>query len=252
MTKLIIEINGQVVPTAKIDQWELHRLQHEYRFLKHHGFKFPATFTTALANQDLTTARVALARLKARQAPATWRKLWHRKYSLGNLASKLAATASHRRKYSITDLVLPRTTLTPSAVKTGLETIMLENTAPHQELNLATNPDHFILTSPANQVQEVLEITGGSPLPTRFFAHYGDESGLTSTRGAGFTVQMPGTVRLADGTVIGGVRHQIKREGQGLRFRALVEFPALVPNYMITQHQYHLACEFRQWLGALD
>ncbi|MBO0480744.1 hypothetical protein [Candidatus Enterococcus courvalinii] len=249
MKKMIIEINGQVLPKEKIDEWELVRLKKEYKFLTKNGFKFNDQFLVDVQNKDVDKARIELAKLKASYDPETFRTLLKRKYTLGNLASKVAVPLSRRRKYSMTEFVIPNSDKSPEEVMTAIETIMLENTSEHLYLNLATNPDHFVLISTAENIQEVVEITGGSPFPNRFFAHYGDETGLTSKLGDGFTIQAAGAAKLEDGTIIGGVRHQIKREGNGLRFRALVEFPSILPNYMIQKHQYHLACEFRQWLS---
>lgn len=251
MKKMIFEIDGQVVTKEKIDEWELGRLKKEYKFLKKHGFKFSRKFASYLDNKDIDEARSELGELKANYTPETFRKLLKRKCDIGNFASKIAITLSRGRKYSITEFVIPDSDRTPQEVMNSIEKIMLENTEEHLYMNLATNPDHFVLISTAKNVQEVVEITGGSPLPNRFFAHYGDETGLTSKLGEGFTVQAAGAAKLEDGTVIGGVRHQIKKEGSGLRFRALVEFLSLLPNYMLKKHQYHLACEFRQWLGYI-
>ncbi|WP_057894571.1 hypothetical protein [Lacticaseibacillus brantae] len=238
-------INNQAVPAAVIDAWELNRLDHEYRFLAKRGL----TLATAPSAAHLDEDRVALAQLKAQQSPEFFRKLLKRRYQLGNFASKLAAWVSHgRRKFSVTEIVVAQSDLSTAQVMAAIEAIMLENTPAHQQMNLSTNPDHFVLESPGPKEQEVLEITGGSPLPNRFFATYGDESGLRSQLTPGYTQQAAGTARLADGTIIGGVRHQIKPEGDGFRFKALVEFPAILPNHIIHQHQYHLACEFRQWL----
>ncbi|MHA3065922.1 hypothetical protein [Lacticaseibacillus saniviri] len=248
MTKIEIFIAGQPISQKAIDQWEFKRLNHEYQFLTQHGFVL--NDPTEMPNID--AARQVMGRFKAGQSPATFRQLLKNRYTLGNLASKLAAQFSFgRRKYSVTELVVSESSLTPDQVMDKINAIMLENTPEHLYMNLATNPDHFVLLSPSQNVQEVLEITGGAPLPNRFFSHYGDESGLKSRLSEGYHVQAAGTARLADGTIIGGVRHQIKAEGDGFRFKALVEFPAILPNSIIQNHQYHLACEFRQWLSDI-
>ncbi|MCC3332314.1 hypothetical protein [Nocardia abscessus] len=63
--------------------------------------------------------------------------------------------------------------------------------------------------------------------------------------------QARGTAALADGTVIGGVRHQFRDEpGGGFRSRLAVAFPAAVPGLYIAEHQWHLACEFGNWITA--
>ncbi len=191
-----------------------------------------------------------LGKLKASFDPDVFRKLLKQRYSVGNAASRVAATLSRgKRKFSVTEFIISESELSPEKVMSEIEKVMLENTPEHLYMNLATNPDHFVLISPAENIQEVLEITGGSPLPNRFFAHYGDEEGLKSSLSSGYQVQAPASARLEDGTIIGGVRHQVKKEGNGFRFKALVEFPSFLPNDMIRQHQFHLACEFRQWIG---
>ncbi|MGX7148978.1 hypothetical protein [Enterococcus ureasiticus] len=96
--------------------------------------------------------------------------------------------------------------------------IMMENSQAHLAMNLGSNPDHYVLQSIAPTIQEVIEVTGGSPLPTRFFAHYGDEEGLKSTLTTGYKVQAAGSARLENGTIIGGVRHQVKKRRKWLSF----------------------------------
>lgn len=242
-------MDGKKVTKEEIDLWELKRLKKEYRFLKRRGFKFSEKFKSSLEERNIDEARKELALLKTTYSPNVFRKLLRKKYILGNFASRIAVSLTTKRKYSIVDIVIPYSSKSPEEVMDSIKKIMLQNTKQHLYINLSTTPDHFVLVSTAENIQEVLEVTGGSPLPNHFFAHYGDEKGLTSVLSEGFTVQAPGTARLKDGTIIGGVRHQIKKEFNGLRFRALVEFPSLVPNYMIKKHQYHLACEFRQWLS---
>lgn len=249
MKKMTFEMDGKVVSSMDIDKWELSRLIKEYHFLKKKGFNFSGNFDLYIKNQDLDNARKELAQVKASCNPSIFRRLLKRKYTIGNMGSKIAAAMSRGRKYSITDVVIPYSNKTPEEVLESIENIMLENTTEHLYMNLATNPDHFVLISTVGNVQEIIEYTGGSPFPYHFFAHYGNEEGLLSKLSEGFKVQIAGTAKLKDGTIVGGIRHQIKKEHDGLRFRALVEFPSILPNYMIRKHQYHLACEFRQWLG---
>lgn len=252
MAEIVIFINSQRVPSEQIDKWELNRLAHEYRFLKKVGIKFDKNFPDLLNPTNLTQARTAMARAKAAYPPETFRKILRRKIAVGNSASRLAATLSRgKRKFSITELLVPESRLTAGEVMAAIQEIMLVNSPEHLQVNLSATPDHFVLLSPDTNVQEVLEITGGSPLPNRFFAHYGDEKGLKSTFDPHFVAQAAGTARLGNGTIIGGVRHQIKPEGKGFRFRALIEFPSILPNYMIHQHQLHLACEFSNWINAV-
>lgn len=252
MTEILVFINGQRISNEQINRWELTRLVHEYHFLKKVGIKFEGDFPDSLNLANLKQARIAMGRAKAAYPPETFREILRRKTALGNFASRLAIALSRgKRKFSITELLVPKSQLSAREVMTAIQQIMLVNSIEHLQVNLSAAPDHFVLLSPDPNVQEVLEITGGSPLPNRFFAHYGDEKGLKSTFDPDFVAQAAGTARLGDGTIIGGVRHQIKPEGNGFRFRALVEFPAVLPNYMIRQHQLHLACEFSNWINAV-
>lgn len=246
MNDMIIIINGQTITQETIDFWELKRLKHQYHFFTKKGFTLNQNNLTI---ERVNEAREELTQLKTTKSPVFFRDLLKTNYSIGNFSSKVATFLSRgKRKYSVTEFVVSNSDMSSEEILRTIETIMLENTNEHLYQNLSTNPDHFVLISTGKKVQEVVEITGGSPFTTRFFAHYGDESGLTSTLSEGYTHQAAGAARLEDGTIIGGVRHQIKNEGTGFRFKALVEFPAILPNFMIKQHQYHLACEFRQWL----
>ncbi|MFJ9317301.1 hypothetical protein ACIRN4_24155 [Pimelobacter simplex] len=53
------------------------------------------------------------------------------------------------------------------------------------------------------------------------------------------------------GARIGGVRHQLRDEpGGGFRAELAVAFPATLPRWMVTEHRWHLACEFSNWVAA--
>ena len=242
-----IVINHKLISKEEIDKWELKRLRYEYHFLIKKGFRLnPDLLSLAHIDQ----AREALGRMKSSQDPEVFRSLLKKRYTFGNFVSKIAAKLSKgNRKFSMAELMIKHIDMTPEELMKRIETIMLVNSGEHLFMNLATNPDHFVLTATDKNIQEVIEYTGGSPLPTRFFAHYGDVQGLRSSLSQDYQVQAAGTAMLEDGTIIGGVRHQIKQEKDGLRFKALVEFPSVLPCYMIRKHQYHLACEFRRWIG---
>uniref|UniRef100_UPI00403F6744 hypothetical protein n=1 Tax=Candidatus Enterococcus willemsii TaxID=1857215 RepID=UPI00403F6744 len=242
-----IFINNKRVSNEEVDAWEFKRLKYQYQFFMKRGYDL----TNPSEAPNIKLARKDMGRFKASIKPEQLRRILKNRYKIGNLISKMTALLSRgKRRYSMTEFFIP-TTLSPERVMDDIKKIMLENTQEHLFMNLATNPDHFVLLGIGDNIQEVVEMTGGSPLPTRFFAHYGDESGLTSSRSEGYLVQLAGCAKLEDGTVIGGVRHQIKREENGIRFKALVEFPSMVPKFMLNKHQYHLACEFREWLGYI-
>jgi hypothetical protein len=59
---------------------------------------------------------------------------------------------------------------------------------------------------------------------------------------------LAGVARLADGTLLGGIRHQFRDEADGMRVRLTVEFPWLMGPYGPAAHRWHLAAEFSQWI----
>lgn len=123
---------------------------------------------------------------------------------------------------------------------------MLEQNKEYEFVNLSANPDHYLLHA-QNNTLEVIETTGGSPFPIQMFITFGEEKGLTIPRDDLYPYQSVGIARLADNTIIGGVRHQFKDETKGFSARLAVEFPITTPNYFIKQHQIHLACEWKNW-----
>jgi len=115
---------------------------------------------------------------------------------------------------------------------------------------LAACPDHHLFRPTPDGRQEVWETTGGSPVASRFFFTLDDTDALLTSADPAFPVQMAGAARLADGTLIGGIRHQFRDEDDGLRARLTVEFPWLVGPIGPAVHRWHLACEFSQWIEA--
>ena len=117
---------------------------------------------------------------------------------------------------------------------------------------LGACPDHHLFRPTAElDGQEVWETTGGSPIASRFFFTLGETDGLITPADSSYAVQMAGTARLADGTVIGGIRHQFRDEGDGMRARLTVELPWLIGPFAAAAHRWHLACEFSGWIEAV-
>lgn len=248
--EMLFFMDGKEIPSEAILNWEKKRLLITMKTLKKIKCLSPSPFTQNEEEQgDLEFMRKEVLRLKTEAGLEQLRNALKWRYTLGNIGSVVATTLSlGKRKICSTEILVQTTSLSPEEVMKKITDIMMINTTDHLAINLSSNPDHYVLQALSENVQEVLEITGGSPLPTRFFAHYGEEDGLTSTLTPGYTVQSPGSARLKNGFIIGGVRHQVKSEGNGIRFKAVVEFPALLPQSMIVDHQYHLGCEFGHWI----
>ncbi|KAF9273141.1 hypothetical protein BGZ68_001769 [Mortierella alpina] len=154
-----------------------------------------------------------------------------------------------RRKFSVVETVITVADVDPAVFLARLERIFLSSDDEHKMMCFMACPDHYLISMTNDNSLEIIETTGGSPLPAQFFFRQGDEEGMRSERDSTYDVQMHGAVRTKNGTVFGALRHQIRKEpnGAGLRVKLLIEFPGLVPNYMIRQHQVHLMCEFGHW-----
>jgi hypothetical protein len=122
--------------------------------------------------------------------------------------------------------------------------------ADDEAVMLAACPDHHLFRPAEGGSQEVWETTGGSPICSRFFITIDDSGGLITPADPNFPVQLAGVARLANGTPIGGIRHQFRDEADGLRVRLTVEFPWLMGPIGPAAHRWHLACEFSQWIEA--
>ncbi|KAF9969278.1 hypothetical protein BGZ73_008461 [Actinomortierella ambigua] len=154
-----------------------------------------------------------------------------------------------RRKFSIVEIVISGTDMDAATFLTTLESIFFSHTDESKMMRLNACPDHYAMGLTKDNTLEIIETTGGSPLPAQIFFRKGDETGMLSKRDPTYEVQMHGAARSKNGRVIGGIRHQIRKEpnGAGLRVRLLIEFPILMPDYMIRHHQSHLMCEFNHW-----
>jgi hypothetical protein len=113
-------------------------------------------------------------------------------------------------------------------------------------------PDHHLFRLTSDDRQEVWETTGGSPLASRFFFTMDDTGGLVTPADPSYPIQMAGAARLADGTLIGGVRHQFRDEAGGARALLTVEYPWLIGPVPVALHRWHVACEFSLWAEAAN
>jgi hypothetical protein len=117
---------------------------------------------------------------------------------------------------------------------------------------LAASPDHWVLTQRDDGLQQVIETTGGSPLATRIFLDENEVGPIATPADPSFPVQWVaiGRARLG-GPPSGALRHQFRDEpGGGFTARLSIEFPRVTPSRFIEGHQWHLACEFSNWIEA--
>ncbi|WP_185976211.1 hypothetical protein [Mycolicibacterium sp. 018/SC-01/001] len=226
--------DGTEYSRADVLSWEDRRITAAARLLDvqvPHG-------DVAIRRRTLLHAKLALgpdeiaARLRRRTAAA-------------DIVARAGSQLSRRRRISAIDLHVG----TGSAEEFVTTFDRWTQTSDHEAM-LRACPDHYVIRTDANGRQEVLETTGGSPLPSLFRIDYSDVSSLTTAPNARFPLQIAGVARASDGSVIGGVRHQFRDDADGFSARLTVEFPLPTPRRMIGGHRWHLACEFSNWIEA--
>jgi hypothetical protein len=240
---LDIRIDGTPVTSAQVEDWELRRARAVLPGLR--GILKLRVATHPYPN-DLASLRAELLRLKEQCGRQGLRDGLSCGIGITGFVSKLTGFFSGgRRKQCVTEVRVPR--CSAKQIFDTIDDLMRNDTQANRQSNLLACPDHYVL-EPRGDTLEVIETTGGSPFPARFFMRFDDESGVKTPRDPAYPYQSVGTARLMDGTVMGGVRHQMRDDGDGALVRLMVEFPSAVPQHMIREHQWHLACEFSHWL----
>lgn len=246
-SSLEVRIDGALVAPAEVDDWERRRARVVLAKLRR---MLKVEAPTDGDPDDLPSQRDELRRLKEPAGRDRLRELLKGDTRVAGWLTKPAVWFSgSRRKQCVVEMKVAG--CSAQQISQGIDDLMYVDTAGNQRDNLAACPDHYLL-EPRGIVLEVIETTGGSPLPAQFFLRFGDPSGLKTPRDPSYPYESAGTARLADGMVIGGVRHQFRDEADGAHARLMCEFPALTPNSMIRQHQWHLACEWSHWLRDIQ
>ncbi|GJJ75356.1 hypothetical protein EMPS_07714 [Entomortierella parvispora] len=247
----MIEINsyadGKLISMETINQWEAKRLVvvmdliHRLLDIKPPPADKKDTRTREEQIDDLTE-------LKIKHSDKILKKMEFY-FCISGIATWIPSFLSFgKRKFSAVDVVISGTDLSIATFKQRMDLLMLDEDLQYVKMRLAACPDHHLLANVDEYTMVVVEATGGSPMPSRFYIRSGDMEGLRSVTEPGFEILMIGAARIQGGRVIGGIRHQIRKEGDSLKLKFLVEFPFLLPDFMIKQHQLHLMCEFNHWV----
>ncbi|OBK71140.1 hypothetical protein [Mycobacterium sp. 1274761.0] len=228
------EINRKIVSRDQVLAWEDSRIAVVARKL---GASVPSG--------SLATRREVLLRSKLDLGPDEISNRLSRQTRLAEVIARAGAGVSHRRRISAINL----------SVKGGTAEQFVEAFETWSETSdelvlLRACPDHFVIRTCADGRQEVLERTGGSPLPSFFFIDYQNVSSLVTPAEPEFPHQIAGVATTSDGAAIGGVRHQFRDTSDGFRARLTVELPLPTLGRMVAGHRWHLACEFSNWIEA--
>ncbi|TQS71983.1 hypothetical protein DX933_15560 [Ornithinibacillus gellani] len=232
-----IRIAGKDITNEQLTEWKKQRIKKVFKIFHYK--------TAELNDPDMMIEK--LAEIKMGYSYQEMYSKLESKLKLSEFMMRMGATLSgNRRKFSQTEIYLDG--LTAAEAIEGIDNQMLNSSIENNRINLSACPDHYALRPLGENELEVIETTGNAPVPVQFFIVFDDETGLQTPRDQAYAYQSVGVARMKDGTVIGGVRHQIKDTETGMKIKLSVEFPALAPTSIIKSHQMHLACEFSYWL----
>lgn len=246
-----VVINAKPVSQAEIRQWELLRALAVFRlYEKKLGREAVRLALWKGESQGFestpTDCLQAVQQLKLGQDASDVSRMFDRELKASAVMAKcLHHVSMRRRRHCMVEMAVDG--ISAKAFTQWLNDIFLSDTPACRAHVLQACPDHYLLRAIGWRQQEVIEVTGGAPWPTKFHIVYGDDQALSIPQDPDYPEQLVGVARLLDGTPIGGVRHQFCDTDQGLRASLTVAFPALLPTYFIRQHQWHLACEFSNW-----
>lgn len=231
-----IIINGNEFTKDELDRWKRKRVR---KVLKNLKAALPMVEDT-----DELCDRLTSIKLKMSYEEIT--SLMKLKLIIGQIGMKAAAILSgNKRRNAITTIFTDG--ITAEKFNVIIDSLMLEDSQEYRKVNLAACPDHYVLRA-FNETLEVIETAGNTPVPTRFFITFNDETGIKEPRNLSYPYQSTGIAKLKDGTIVGGVRHQYRDTQSGIEVRTLVEFPRLCPQIIIKEHQKHLAAEWLSWI----
>ncbi|MFC7791033.1 hypothetical protein [Streptomyces cinereoruber] len=188
--------------------------------------------------------RRAFAEAKLALGAEEIRRRLRRDLRIGDAVAKMTAGLSRgRRATSVCELEV-----TGGSAAAFVEWFDDASRADYMLSMTAAHPDHFLIQSLPDGRQEVIETTGGSPLPARFLIDYEDLSTLSTSRSSSADAEAAG-VALTDGGIhIGGVRHEFRDVPGGFHARLCVEFPRATLPRILSEHRRHLAIEFSNWV----
>jgi len=233
-TEVGIWFGTRSVSPAEVARWESRRAAKALRRL---GRPVP---------DGLAERRSALAEAKRAEGRAGMERRFARQIALSDrFTGLLARLSGGRRRLSQVQLFVPGATA-EDVISWYLDRMAADD----ESVFLRVCPDHHLFRTTPDGGQEVWETTGGAPFASRFFFAGLDAASteVVTPADPSYPVQMAGGARLADGTLIGSIRHQFRNENGGVRASFTVEMPWLIGPALTSAHRWHLACEFIPWI----
>ncbi|WP_175874141.1 hypothetical protein [Burkholderia sp. BCC0397] len=116
---------------------------------------------------------------------------------------------------------------------------------------LVACPDHYFFAPLQSEGQDVMEETGGALIVTHFTIDYDRSNTLPqSDVDPAYPIRLAGMAVNGQGATVGGVMHQFRDLDQGFHCKLAIYFPSTLPFWITTEHAWHLACEFSNWITA--
>jgi hypothetical protein len=243
MTTIDTYIDGRLVAPSEVQSWESRRASVVLKKLTSRVGKLGMAELSA--GVDLS-APGALVTLKLRLGHAGLYAILKRELAVSERVARIAVTASRGDStYSQIRLIAPGCSAAEFAA--WFDGLTVANAEAEM---IAACPDHYLLRGLPDGRTEVIETTGGSPTVTRFLVDYATGGLVSIPVNPDYPVQIAGQAVLDDGLVIGGVRHQFRNVDGAMEALLTVEFPRVFPARMVTEHRWHLAAEFGNWITA--
>jgi hypothetical protein len=231
------EIEGRSVVREEVVAWEARRARKVCRKLG------------IAASGDLESMRRALVARKLELGREALEEMLARELRLSEWGGRIVASVSRGRRRRCSVELSGRSgsaEAMPAFYKRAME-------AGDEAALLGACPDHYVLRAAGDGRELVVETTGGSPLAARIFLAEAEPGAVQTKADPDFPVQWVAVGRIGEGgPVAGAIRHQFRDEAEGFRARLTGEFPIATPPWLIRAHRWHLACEFSNWIEAVN
>ena len=245
---LIALIDGKEVNRAEVLVWEARRLKVVAERMQGNMpaamlDNFRALFQRPLAStENIALAREAMADAKMALGSEKMKQLVSGDLMISDYAGALAATP---KEWAVSEIEIYSNKGTAKGFTEWYGNAVAMN---DQRAMLRACPDHYVLESVGENGQYVVEETGGAQVVTQFTIDYTKPSNLPVAFDPMLVYKSVGPAINEQGVQIGGVGHQFGELETGFVSRLAVFFPATLPDWYVTEHRWHLACEFSNWI----
>ena len=226
-------LGGRTLGREQILSWEGRRITAAAKRLR---VDVPASGSVATRREALLQSKLALGSENIIDRLS-------RDIRISEPLARAQAAISSRRRVSVTRLAV-----TGGTAQEFVAWFREQTAQSNEPAMLRACPDHFVIRTGKDGRQEVLETTGGSPLAARFSVDYTNAEGLVTPAHPKYPLQIAGVALGGKDQPIGGVRHQFCDTETGFEAILTVEFPFPTLPTMVSQHRWHLACEFSNWI----